>query len=153
MGILYDTVVLYAHIYLWKLYRCLICLCNFYNYNNIYRKENNMDVLWFGNQDFSITCFYTFEHLNVKIKYLVYHIHMNFFNRTKNVIKTNSIILLYRNVIFHDYDLDRIMKSSWYNKIKDLPKINCEKVCKKIRIKNKNIIYLIIYEIFNFSTF
>ena len=77
---------------------------------------------------------------------------MNLLIEQKNVIKTTNNFTN-RNVIIHDYNLNRIMKSSWYNKIKELPKINCEKVCKKIRIKNKNIIYLIIYEIFNFSTF
>ena len=28
-----------------------------------------------------------------------------------------------RNVIIHDYNLDRIKKSSWYNKIKELPEV------------------------------
>ena len=45
------------------------------------------------------------------------------FNSTKKKLITTINNYTTRNVIIHDYDLNRIMKSSWYNKIKDLPEI------------------------------
>tara|TARA_B100000674_G_scaffold484598_1_gene490189 strand:+ start:549 stop:1373 length:825 start_codon:yes stop_codon:yes gene_type:complete len=55
---------------------------------------------------------------------LVLYSHGEPFNSTKKKLIKTINNYTNRNVIIHDYDLDRIMKSSWYNKIKDLPKIN-----------------------------
>lgn len=45
------------------------------------------------------------------------------FNSTKKLLIETIHRFTKRNVIIHDYDLNTIMKSSWYSKIKNLPEV------------------------------
>ena len=55
---------------------------------------------------------------------LVLYSHGEPFNSTKIKLIETINKFTNRNVIIHDYNLDRIKKSSWYDKIKELPEIN-----------------------------
>ena len=50
------------------------------------------------------------------------------FNSTKKKLIETINNFTNRNVIIHDYDLNRIMNSPWYNKIKELPKVTGEEI-------------------------
>lgn len=54
---------------------------------------------------------------------LVLYSHGEPFNSTKKKLIETINNFTNRNVIIHDYNLDRIKKSSWYNKIKELPEV------------------------------
>lgn len=47
------------------------------------------------------------------------------FNSTKKKLIDTINKFTKRKVIIHDYDLNKIMKSSWFSKIKELPEIKC----------------------------
>jgi len=56
---------------------------------------------------------------------LVLYSHNEPFNSTKKKLIETINKFTNRKVIIHDYNLDRIKKISWYDKIKELPEVNC----------------------------
>tara|TARA_Y100000389_G_C17394348_1_gene481694 strand:- start:122 stop:493 length:372 start_codon:yes stop_codon:yes gene_type:complete len=63
-----------------------------------------------------------YKRVSVNVNIVLYS-HGEPFTSTKNKLIETISKFTSKNVIIHDYDLRRIMKSSWWNKIKELPNI------------------------------